>query len=160
MDVRKNKIAQTVAQFSTEDLNAAYKDIVTFRETGVCPEGKLREIELAVRNVMEQISEVFQHTEDYVLMEMARRLYNATNSDDYASLRAGAPICYLDSDSGEVERGIVHGVYFEKGKITTVSIDFEDDFDEFDGKALGHSLFLSEEAAMAFWQQGNCTKTP
>lgn len=160
MEVCNNKIAKTVSQFSVEELNAAYKDIVEFRNTGICPDGKLRELELIVRGVMEQKSEVFRHTEDYILMEMARRLYNATNSDDYASLRAGAPICYLDSDSGEVERGIVHGVYFENGKITTVSIDFEDDFDEFDGKALGHSLFLSEEAARAFWQQGNCTKTP
>lgn len=155
MDVRKNKIAQVVAQFSTDDLNAAYKDIVAFRNTGVCPDGKLREIELVVRDVMEQKSEVFRHTEDYILMEMARRFYNITSTDDYASLKMGDPIFYLDSESGEVEAGTVHGVYFKNGNIETVSINFENDFDEFDGSGLGRSLFRSEEAARAFWQKGN-----
>jgi hypothetical protein len=154
MDVRKNKIAQTIAQFSTEDLNAAYKDIVTFREAGVCPEGKLRELELVVRNVMEKKGEVFRHTEDYILMEMARRFYNITNTDDYASIKMGDDIYYLDSDSGAIEKGSVHGVYFENGKVKTISVNFEDDFDEFNGVGLGRCLFRSEEAARAFWQQG------
>ena len=155
MDVRKNKIAQAVAQFSTDDLNAAYKDIVAFRNTGVCPDGKLRELELVVRGVMEQKSEVFRHTEDYILMEMARRFYNITNNEDYASISIGDPIYYLDSDSGEVEAGTVHGVYFKNGTVETISVNFEDDFDEFDGSGLGRSLFRSKEAARAFWQKGN-----
>ena len=86
MDVRNNKIAKAVAQLSVEDLNAAYKDIIVFRETGCCPDGKLREVEKTIRSVMEQKNEVFRHTEDCILMEMARRFYNATNNDDYASL--------------------------------------------------------------------------
>lgn len=154
MEVCNNKIAKTVSQFSVEELNAAYKDIVEFRNTGICPDGKLRELELIVRGVMEQKSEVFRHTEDYILMEMARRLYNATNTEDYAALKMGDPIYYLDSDSGEIEKGHVHGVYFKNGRITTISVNFEDDFDEFDGKGLGTSLFRSEEAARAFWQKG------
>ena len=155
MDVRTNKIAQAVAQFSTEDLNAAYQDIVQFRNTGVCPEGKLRELELVVRNVMEKKGEVFRHTEDYILMEMARRFYNITNTDDYASIKMGDDIYYLDSDSGAIEKGSVHGVYFENGKVETISVNFEDDFDEFDGVGLGRCLFRSEEAARAFWQKGS-----
>lgn len=152
MDVRKNKIAQAVAQFSTDDLNAAYKDIVAFRNTGVCPDGKLREMELVVRGVMEQKSEVFRHTEDYILMEMARRFYNITNNEDYASMKIGDPIFYLDSDNGEIEKGSVHGIYFKNGKVDTVSVDFQDDFDEFDGDGLGRSLFRTEDAARAYWQ--------
>lgn len=154
MDARKNKIAQAVAQFSTEDLNAAYQDIVQFRNTGVCPDGKLRELELVVREVMEQQSEVFRHTEDYILMEMARRFYNITNADDYTSLKMGDPIYYLDSDSGEIEDGTVYGVYFENGKVTTISVNFDKDFDEFDGNGLGRCLFRSKEATKAFWQRG------
>ena len=154
MDVRSNKIAQAVAKFSTEDLNNAYKDIVQFRNTGICPDGKLRELELVVRDVMEQESEVFRHTEDYILMEMARRFYNITNSDDYTSIQIGDPIYYLDSDSGEIEPGTVHGVYFKNGKVETISVNFENDFDEFDGDGLGRSLFRSQEAARAFWQKG------
>lgn len=154
MDVRKNKIAQAVAQFSADDLNAAYKDIVAFRNTGVCPDGKLRELELVVRDVMEQKSEVFRHTEDYILMEMARRFYNITNNDEYTSLKMGDPIYYLNSDSGEIEAGTIHGVYFKDGTVETISVNFEDDFDEFDGSGLGRSLFRSREAAKAFWQRG------
>lgn len=154
MEARQNKIAQAVAHFSNDELNAAYKDIVQFRNTGVCPDGKLREIEKVVRDVMEQKSEVFRHTEDCILMEMARRFYNITNTDDYTSLKIGDPICYLDSDSGDVEKGTVHGIYFKDGKVETISVNFEDDFDEFDGVSLGKSLFRSEEAARAFWQKG------
>lgn len=152
MDVRKNKIAQAVAQFSTEDLNAAYQDIVQFRNTGVCPDGKLRELEVVVREIMEQKSEVFRHTEDYILMEMARRFYNITNNEDYSSMKIGDPIFYLDSDNGEIEEGSVHGIYFKNGKVDTVSVDFQDDFDEFDGDGLGRSLFRTEDAARAYWQ--------
>lgn len=152
MDVRKNKIARVVAQFSTEDLNAAYKDIVQLRDTGVCPAGKLRELELVVRTAMEAENEVFRHAEEYILMEMARRFYNITNTDDYASIQMGDPIYYLDSDSGEIEPGTVHGIYFKNGTVDTISVNFKDDFDEFSGTGLGKSLFRSKEAARAFWQ--------
>ena len=154
MDVRKNKIAQVVAQFSTDDLNAAYKDIVHFRETGVCPDGKLRAIEAVVREAMERTGEVFRHTESYILMEMARRFYNITSMDDYASLKTGDDIYYLDSDSGEIEKGSVHSIHLQNHQVDTIGVNFGNDFDVFDGAGLGRSLFRSAEAAKAFWQQG------
>ena len=154
MEVRENKIAQAVAQFSTDDLNAAYKDIVAFRNTGVCPDGKLREIELVVRGVMEQKSEVFRHTEDYILMEMARRLYNMTSQEEYSSLKHGDPIFYLDDETGEIEAGLVFNVRFKGEEIDSISVNFEDDFDEFAGTTLGKSLFRTREAARMFWQKG------
>lgn len=155
MDARKNKIAQAVAQFSTEDLNAAYKDIVQFRNTGVCPEGKLRELELVVRNVMEQKGEVFRHTEDYILMEMARRLYNMTSTEEYSSLGHGDPIFYLDDATGEIEAGLVFTIRFKGEEIDSISVNFENDFDEFAGTALGKCLFRTREAARMFWQKGS-----
>ena len=154
MEVRENKIAQAVAQFSTDDLNAAYKDIVAFRNTGVCPDGKLREIELVVRGVMEQKSEVFRHTEDYILMEMARRFYNMTSPEEYSSLKHGDPIFYLDEKTGEIEAGLVFTIRFKGEEIDSISVNFEDDFDEFAGTALGKSLFRTREAARMFWQKG------
>jgi hypothetical protein len=155
MDVRTNKIAQAVAQFSTEDLNAAYKDIVQFRNTGVCPEGKLRELELVVRNVMEQKGEVFRHTEDYILMEMARRFYNMTSPEEYSSLKHGDPIFYLDDKTGDIEPGLVFTIRFKEEKIDSISVNFENDFDEFAGTALGKCLFRTREAARMFWQKGS-----
>ena len=138
MEVRENKIAQAVAQFSTDDLNAAYKDIVAFRNTGVCPDGKLREIELVVRGVM----------------EMARRFYNMTSPEEYSSLKHGDPIFYLDEKTGEIEAGLVFTIRFKGEEIDSISVNFEDDFDEFAGTALGKSLFRTREAARMFWQKG------
>ena len=79
MDVRKNKIARVVAQFSTEDLNAAYKDIVQLRDTGVCPDGKLRELELVVRTAMEAENEVF-NCELSVLVEDTKVVTDLCNN--------------------------------------------------------------------------------
>lgn len=72
--------------------------------------------------------------------------------EDYSSLAHGSKIYYIYRDEGEIEEGTVFSVERddnENGKIVSISVDFKDDFDEFEGSALGHVLFIDKDMAEA-----------
>ena len=71
-------------------------------------------------------------------------------------LKTGATVYYLDDD-GKIERGVVTGVSYDKGKLESFGVEFpeSDDFDEFFGEAWGDCFFGSEEEALDRLREGN-----
>ena len=71
-------------------------------------------------------------------------------------LKTGATVYYLDDD-GKIERGVVTGVSYDKGKLESFGVEFpeSDDFDEFWGNAWGDCFFGSEEEALDRLREGN-----
>ena len=58
-------------------------------------------------------------------------------------------IWYVDDDEKIIERGIVSDVLYKGNQLLSFSVDFPDtdEFDEFNGTALGTCFFTSEEMA-------------
>ena len=71
-------------------------------------------------------------------------------------LKTGATVYYVD-DNGKIERGVVTGVCYDKGRLESFGVEFpeSDDFDEFWGKAWGDCFFGSEEEALDRLREGN-----
>ena len=71
-------------------------------------------------------------------------------------LKIGATVYYLDDD-GKIERGVVTGVSYDKGKLESFGVEFPEsnDFDEFYGEAWGDCFFGSEEEALDRLREGN-----
>lgn len=68
---------------------------------------------------------------------------------DVLGLRKGSPVWYVHVDTGEIETGRIFSASFgEDGKLDSFSIDFDcGDFDEFNGKSMGVSVFTSKAKA-------------
>ena len=86
--------------------------------------------------------------------ELINKLWGALMDwkEDYNSLAPGSKIYYLYRDNGEIEEGTVFSIVRNGdgiGKIVSISVDFKDDFDEFDGSALGDVLFIDKDMAKA-----------
>ena len=71
-------------------------------------------------------------------------------------LKTGPTVYYVD-DNGKIERGVVTGVSYDKGKLESFGVEFpeSDDFDEFWGNAWGDCFFSSEEEALDRLREGN-----
>ena len=71
-------------------------------------------------------------------------------------LKTGATVYYVDDD-GKIERGVVTGVCYDKGRLESFGVEFpeSDDFDEFWGNAWGDCFFSSEEEALDRLREGN-----
>lgn len=69
-------------------------------------------------------------------------------------IKKGTPIWYVDFDSCEIEQGTVFSVRYDKDRLASFAVEFADDFDEFQGEALGVVFFLSESAAQAALVRG------
>lgn len=82
-------------------------------------------------------------------LDMAIDLLNraADLEDAQKNFSKGDDIWYVDAEMNEIEKGTVDLVTYKNGKIDTIGVLFEDDFDEFDGSGLGHCLFATESAA-------------
>lgn len=78
MEARRNKIAQRVAQFSDQEIAAAYQNIVDWKNTGVLCDGpcKLEEIACAIQEEMGWQQTDYRKTEDAILIEAGRRFFN------------------------------------------------------------------------------------
>ena len=75
-------------------------------------------------------------------------------------LKAGPTVYYVD-DNGKIERGVVTGVCYDKGKLESFGIEFPEsgDFDEFYGEAWGDCFFGSKEDALDRLREGNMEKS-
>lgn len=64
-------------------------------------------------------------------------------------LKTGATVYYVDA-IGEIERGVVTSVCYDKGRLESFGVEFPEsnDFDEFFGSAWGDCFFGSEEEAL------------
>ena len=79
-------------------------------------------------------------------LKLAESIFS-TATEDYTTLKKGDPIYYVDDEEHFVEEGVIFGVERSDGKIESFAVDFKDDFDEFNGKALGVCFFRSKELA-------------
>lgn len=68
-------------------------------------------------------------------------------TEDYLSLKQGDPIYYVNVDEGIVEEGTIYFVHIKDNQVDSFSVDFKDDFDEFDGAALGIHFFRDKSRA-------------
>ena len=68
-------------------------------------------------------------------------------TEDYLSLKKGDPIYYVDPEEGIIEEGTIYSVHIKNNKVDVFSVDFKDDFDEFDGKGLGVHFFRDKSRA-------------
>ena len=59
-------------------------------------------------------------------------------------LKVGDDVWYVDFDKGDIEKGKVETVNYKNGKLDCFGVDFEDDFDVFDGSGWGKYFFGSE----------------
>lgn len=62
-------------------------------------------------------------------------------------LKVGDDVWYVDFDKGDIEKGKVETVNYKNGKLDCFGVDFEDDFDVFDGSGWGDCFFGSESNA-------------
>lgn len=86
--------------------------------------------------------------------EQARSLINRliaemNETEDYLSLKAGDTIYYVDTEEGYVEEGKIFSIHIKGEKVDEFFVEFpgSDDFDGFDGKALGKSFFIDRSRA-------------
>ena len=68
-------------------------------------------------------------------------------TEDYLSLKKGDPIYYVDPEEGIIEEGTIYSVHIKNNRVDVFSVDFKDDFDEFDGKGLGVHFFRDKSRA-------------
>ena len=68
-------------------------------------------------------------------------------SEDYLSMKQGDSIYYTNVDEGIIEEGTIYFVHVKDNQVDSFSVDFKDDFDEFDGAALGVHFFLDKSRA-------------
>lgn len=89
------------------------------------------------------------HNEELTVQEICERLERAEKiiSDMGYNVQhinyppqKGLTVWYID-DSGEPEKGTVFSVEIKNGILDSFSVDFEDDFDEFNGSAWGKYVF-------------------
>ena len=76
-------------------------------------------------------------------------LAQLNDTEDYLSLKSGDPIYYADTEEGRVEEGRVFSIHIQGEKIDEFFVEFPEsnDFDGFDGKALGKSFFIDKSRA-------------
>lgn len=68
-------------------------------------------------------------------------------SEDYLSMKQGDSIYYTNIDEGIIEEGTIYFVHIKDNQVESFSVDFKNDFDEFDGKTLGVHFFLDKSRA-------------
>ena len=84
----------------------------------------------------------------------ARALVNSiiaklNETEDYLSLKAGDTIYYVDTEEGYVEEGKIFSIHIKGEKVDEFFVEFPEsnDFDGFDGKALGKTFFIDKSCA-------------
>ena len=86
-----------------------------------------------------------------MLVDELEKVYKEIECTSFSNspLLKGDDIWYVDVDEGEIEHGKVFLATYKNGVLESISVDFveSEDFDEFDGSALGESLFIREEDA-------------
>lgn len=83
-------------------------------------------------------------------IELMNNLFSTlrNNFEKYDLLKSGDTVYYVDTYDHTIEKGTVFAVDKNSdGKIISISIDFENDFDEFNDIALGSCIFINKNIA-------------
>lgn len=158
--VRKNWLCQMISEKTDAELIDLLKEINSYRDTGILEGELLRGLEKSVSETVTHTrgGEMFRTVEDAVLFEMSRRYANLIESEedeahveDYSNLKHGDVIYYADAEDGKgVERGIIDSVNYQPDRSDLphdLFVEFEGDYDGFDGDILGVNLFRSKRNA-------------
>lgn len=83
-------------------------------------------------------------------VELMNKLFSTLrdNFEKYELLKSGDTVYYVDTYDHTIEKGTVFNVdKDDDGNIISISIDFENDFDEFTNVALGSCIFINKNIA-------------
>ena len=134
-------------KMNEKELLQAYRGYLKMAKTGAVGEDDFDG--LFRRAIDEQSKEhpgrgVINATQD-LLAAIANRWFEE-HSQAEEVLVAGTEVWYVNKDEGCLEHGVVETVYYKEGNLDSIGVNFPDsnDYDVFDGSALGRSLFRSE----------------
>ena len=85
------------------------------------------------------------YVKQMLLEEMAAR-WASEHTDASEKISVGDILYYADEEG--IEKGTVSSTHYnDQNELVSFGVDFENDFDEFDGSAIGHCFFRSKTDA-------------
>lgn len=157
MTVSENKCAQAVAHLSDATLMFAYENIVSFRKTGrldvPCTLSGINDI---ICKEMGWKTEHYKHTEQYVLMEIARRHYNSMLRKNIATIKSNDDVWIVENKKG-VLHGTIYNVHKDvSGEVSSFTVSCDDgDFRSISYELVNQEVFFDEQVAMGVIQDFN-----
>ena len=149
MTVSENKCAKVVAHLSDATLMFAYENIVSFRRTGrldvPCTLSGINDI---ICKEMGWNTEQYKYTEQYVLMDIARRHYNAMLRKSIATIKENDDVWIVENKTS-VLHGTIFGIHKNSdGEISSFTVSCDDgDFRGISYELINQDVFFDERAA-------------
>ena len=140
---------QSLEWDAVDAINTLLIENQTLRNAANEVKNQAKTVETELKQFRDERLKVQYHGEELTVRELCDRLETAEKNLSAVGRNAsyvnkfphkGQTVWYID-DKGKPEKGTVFSVEIKNGILDSFSIDFEDDFDEFNGTAWGKYVF-------------------